>query len=176
MLSRVLVIDSTCAHAERAGETEKKSERMKEKESERSPGVPIVDGIRIFRRPRPALRCVALCRGARPGGRRRSLVGSRRASRRFSVAPGTKSPGASARQCRARDRGERTRRVSCACPVHNFSLSRAGAREREAATFVSSHCRTRMSITRANRRTRANETRRFFLYDGPTSSSSSRVA
>lgn len=101
MLSRVLLIDSTCAG----------------------------DTYRGHRRPGASGYSVGLWGPgiAPPGGRRRSFDSGesrkrererrdetrcRRASRRCSVAPRTKGPGAAARQCRARDRGERTR-VSC---------------------------------------------------------------
>lgn len=88
-----------------------------------------------------------------------------RASRRCSVAPGTKSPGATARQCRARDRGERTR-ISCVPCTHIY---RARAR-----------LNTRLSdLTRVSReRTygRACERSREILrrnFTPPSSSSSS---
>lgn len=69
-----------------------------------------------------------------PAGRREPRAearsGAREASRRFSVAPGTKSPGGTTRQYSARDGRERSRTFSFAstyvfiwaCSVHVYSI------------------------------------------------------
>lgn len=71
----------------------------------------------------------------------------RRASRRCSVAPRTKSPGATARQCRARDRGERTR-ISCVPCVY----INARARYIHAPVLRAPRKAVRYAAARANER------------------------
>lgn len=114
MLSRVLLIDSMCAgvsHRGRASSTRVSAGYSRGRAPARRADVaaPMV-GRGMKEREKD-----------RESGRQREREVDR-ASRRCSVAPRTKSPGATARQCRARDRGERTR-IPCVPCIYRARLN-----------------------------------------------------